>query len=266
VGDHDILDRAAALSYYFLFALFPALLFLTTLLGLLPTGDLMHRLLRYLDDLLPPDVAALVQRELAALTVRARHGLLSLGAIGSLWGASRGAHSLMGALNVVYEVSVPRPWWRAQLAALALTVAFALFIMGALLLLVFGERVGQLLALWVGLGAAFSVAWRLGQWPIAITLGLLGLNLVYHLAPAVAPPWRWLSPGAVFALAAWLATSLGLRLWVDHVDNYSATYGSIGAVILLMLWLYLGSVAILVGGLINAVIARATSRPRRDSR
>lgn len=255
-----MLDRAAALSYYFLFALFPGLLFLTTLLGLLPVGDLMDRLLRYLNELLPPDVAALVKRELGAVTAEARHGLLSLGAIGSLWGASRGAHSLMGALNVVYEVSVPRPWWRAQLASLGLTLAFALFVMGALLLLVFGERVGELLALWVGLGAVFSAVWRVAQWPVAVACALLGLNLVYHLAPAVAPPWRWFSPGAVFALAAWVATSLGLRFWVDRVDNYSATYGSIGAVILLMLWLYLTGVALLVGGLINAVIARAAPR------
>jgi membrane protein len=261
-GDHDILDRAAALSYYFLFALFPALLFLTTLLGLMPIGDLMGRLLRYLDEVLPPDVASLVRRELDAVTTGARHSLLSLGAIGSLWGASRGAQSVIVALNIVYEVKTPRPWWRQQLASFALTLAFALFIVGALLLLVFGERLGRVLALWVGLGSVFTAVWRLGQWPIAIAFVLLGLNLVYHLAPAVAPPWRWLSPGSAFALGGWLTTSVGLRLYVSHVGDYSATYGSIGAVILLMLWLYLSGVTLLVGGLINAVIARANEGAR----
>jgi membrane protein len=256
---HEILDRAAALSYYFVFALFPLLLFVTTLVGLLPITGLLDRLLAYGETVLPDDVASLLYRTLAEIREGARGGLLSLSALGALWGASRGMQSIITTLNVVYAVENPRPWWRRQLVAIGLTLAFSVFMLCAVAFLIFGQRLGAGVAAWVGLGDVFADAWRIVQWPLGILFLLIGIDLTYHLAPAVRQRWYWLTPGSAFAVAAWVLTSLGLRLYVTYFGNYNAMYGSIGAVILLLLWFYLSGLALLIGGEINSAIARAAA-------
>jgi membrane protein len=255
----DLVDRAAALSYYFVFALFPTLLFLTTLLGMIPGRDLMDRFMQPLQDFLPPDAASVLRRTLTEIQRGAGSGLLSVGAAAALWGASRGMVSIITTLNVVYGVTSQRPWWRRQLVAVGLTVMFSVLALAALLSIVFGERIGAAAAAWAGLGVVFTEVWGLLQWPLGLLFVLTGIDLVYHLAPAVRQRWYWLTPGSVFAGVAWTAVSLGLRVYVSQFGNYNATYGSIGGVILLLLWLYLSGMALLAGGEINSVIARAAA-------
>jgi membrane protein len=255
----EILDRAAALSYYFVFALFPTLLFLTALLGMGSGHAVMDRLMVVIQDVLPADSASLVRRTLAEIQRGAGSGLLSIGAVAALWGASRGMLSIMNTLNVVYGVTSRRPWWRQQLAAVVLTVIFSVLALAALVSFVFGERTGRAVAAWLGYGSAFTAAWSLLQWPLGLLLVLTGIDLVYHLAPAVRQRWYWLTPGSVFAGVAWTAASIGLRVYVSRFANYNATYGSIGGGILLLLWLYLSGLALLIGGEINSVIARAAA-------
>ena len=259
ISEDELTDRAAALSYYFVFALFPTLLFLTALVGLFPERDLMERFLAPAQDFLPPEAASLLRRTFAEVQRGAGGGLLSIGALVALWGASRGMVSIITTLNVVYGVTSPRPWWRRQLVAVVLTVTFSVLALGALLSLVFGERVGQTAAAWAGLGDMFTTAWDLVQWPLGLLFVLTGIDLVYHFAPAVRLRWYWLTPGSAFAGAAWIVISLGLRAYVSHFANYNATYGSIGGVILLLLWLYLSGMALLIGGEINSVIAQAAA-------
>src|SRR5439155_11469888 len=155
------------------------------------------------------------------------------------------------------RVSVSRPWWKSRLVALGLTVGFSLFTLTALLLLVFGSRIGEAVARWVGLGPVFTLAWTLLQWPVAILLALTGLTLVYYLAPATGRRWHWITPGSIFALVALLVMSSALRLYVTEFVNYNATYGSIGSVILLMLWLCASGVVLLVGAEIDSVVDEA---------
>ena len=255
----EIFDRAAALSYYFVFALFPTLLFLTTLFGMGPGRAVMDRLLLVIQDVLPPDAASLVRWTLAEIQRGAHGGLLSVGAAAALWGASRGMVSISNTLNVVYGVTSRRPWWRQQLAAVALTVIFSVLSLAAMISFVFGERIGRGVAAWAGYGSAFTSVWNLLQWPVGLLFVLTGIDLVYHLAPAVRQRWYWLTPGSVFAGVAWSAASLGLRVYVSRFANYNATYGSIGGGILLLLWLYLSGLALLIGGEINSVIARAAA-------
>lgn len=256
---HELTDRAAALSYYFVFALFPALLFLTALVGLVPERDLFAQFIGAAQDVLPADVASLLTRTLAEIQRGASGGILSVGALVALWGASRGMASIITTLNVVYGVTSPRPWWWRQLVAVALTVTFSALALGTLLSLVLGERIGRAAAAWVGAGETFAAAWALLQWPLGLLFTLTGIDLVYHFAPAVRQRWYWLTPGSVFAGGAWILASLGFRLYVSSFANYNATYGSIGGVILLLLWLYLSSMTLLIGGEINSVIARAAA-------
>ena len=257
--EHEIFDRAAALSYYFLFALFPTLLLLTALLGTLGTPHLMAELMSYGDAVLPPAVASLLSRTLVEIVVGDGTAALSVGAIGILWAASRGVRSVIAALNVVYAVERGRPWWRRQVVAVLLTLAFCVFTLTALVLLAFGGRIGEAVAAWAGLGDVFTAVWRLAQWPVGILFGIVGMDLTYYLAPAARGRLTWLSPGAVVATTGCVVASLAMRVYVGNFADYNATYGSIGAVIVLMLLLYLSAAMLLVGAEINAAITRAAS-------
>ncbi len=257
IKEDEVMERAASLSYYFLFALFPTLLFLTAMLGLLPVPGLWDTLMTYASKVLPGDAATLVNRTVSEVLRGASGGLLSVGALAALWGASSGMASIVIALNVAYNVTDLRPWWLRRLIALALTMAFSVFTLLALLLLVFGERIGEAVATWFGLGRVFAVAWAALHWPVASLLVLTGITFVYHLAPAVSRRWQWFTPGSVFALLAWLATSFGLRIYLKYFGDYNAMYGSIGGVIVLMLWLYLSGIALLAGAEINSAIEDA---------
>ena len=265
VRQHDVFDRAASLSYYFLFALFPTLLFLTALLGLLPIPKLMDRLLDYITRMLPGDAASLLTRTLAEVVKGARGSLVSIGVLAALWGAASGMVSIRTAFNVAWDARDTRPWWRQRLDAVALTVWFSLFTLLALVLLVFGERMGEAVAGALGVGAAFTRGWNIARWPVTLLLALLGITLVYHFAPAVRRRWCWVTPGSAFALIGWLVASYGLRLYVRYLGSYNATYGSIGGVILLMLWLYLSSLTLLIGAEIDALV-RMRKPAKRSSR
>ena len=258
IGADEVMQRAAALSYYFLFALFPALLFLTALLGFLPLAGLQERLMAYARDVMPADAASTIERTLSEVLRARRTSLVSLGLIVTLWASSSGMVSLMSTMNVVYDITEPRPWWKRRLIAIALTLAFSAFIVAALVLVVFGPLIGAGVANRLGLGALFTATWNLVSWPIVAGCALVGIELVYWLAPGRQRPWRWITPGATLALAAWIAMSFGLRRYVAHVANYSATYGSIGGVIVLMFWLYLSSVVFLVGAEVDAEIDGAS--------
>lgn len=257
--EDEILDRGAALAYYLLFALFPGLLFLTTLIGLLPVPDLMDRLLGYARQALPPDAASMVERTLGEIQAGAGGGLLSVGILGALWAGSAGMAALMHALNVAYDVAEARPFWKRRLVAILLTIGFAVFVVTALVLMVFGPRIGEAVASAFGLGGVFTVVWNVISVPVVIFLVLMAIALVYYLAPAKDQDWRWVTPGSLVALVLWLALSFGLRIYVTRFGDYNATYGSIGGVILLLLWLFLSSVVILLGAVVNAEIERAAA-------
>lgn len=261
IWEDEVVDRAAALSYYFLFALLPTLLFLTAFLGLLPVPGLMDRLMGYAAQVMPADAASLLRKTLEEIVRGARGSLLSVGVLAALWAASNGMASIITALNAVWNVEDRRPWWKRRLIAIGLTLGFSLFTLSALLLLVFGERIGKVVAGWVGLGPLFVQAWNVLSWPAVILSVLAGIVLVYYWAPAVDRRFRWVTPGSAFALVAWLLVSGGLRLYVQHVGNYNATYGSIGGVILLLLWLYVSGVVLLVGAEIDSEIEIAAREP-----
>jgi membrane protein len=257
----DLPTHAAAMSFFMAFALFPAFLVVVALVGLLPPAGTLDHLLSYTRQILPPDAASLVEKTLAQLRHGASTPLLSLGAGAALWTASSGMVSVISALNVAYRVGEPRPWWKRRLVAVALTVGLTVFMVTALILVVFGGWLGRAIAAVLGLGPLFRMAWPVLQWLAVVCCVTLGVGLVYRYAPASPLSWRWLGPGAVFAVLAWLATSLGLRLYVAHFASYNATYGSIGGMILLMLWLFLSNVALLVGAEINSVIEEAMRAP-----
>jgi membrane protein len=254
----ELPDRAAALSYYLLFALFPALLFLTALLGFLP-WPVMDKFMGWLDDAMPSDM---VHQTFLEITGTAKRGVLSIGIVVAFWATSSGVAAIMSALNAVHDTADPRPWWQQRLVALALTCGMAVLAPGALIVLLFGEQIGNAVAAWLGLGPLFDLAWRLLRYPVALLLASMGVALLYYFAPSGQTKWRWLTPGALFAVGSWMITSLGLRLYVSRVGNYSVTYGSIAGVILTLLWLYFIGLALLIGAEIDALRTGAGGQRR----
>ena len=258
VREDDALGWAAQLAYYLLFAVFPFFLFVTALLGFLPIPNLLERILAGLAMVLPGEAVTLLQDNIRQLVTEQKGGLLSFGILAALWSSSSAVVAITAALNQAYDVEEGRPWWKVRGVALLLTMGLSLFLLLAVVLLVFGPQLGGGLAALVGLGTVFEVLWNLLRWPVSAGLLTVALALVYYCAPDVEQEWKWMTPGAIFAVLATLLTSLGFSLYVSHFGSYNTTYGSLGAVIVFLTWLYLTGLCLLVGGEINAEIAHAT--------
>jgi membrane protein len=257
--ENDVLGQAAQLSFYFLLALFPALLFLTTLFGYFAQSDeLRDNLLEYFRQVAPHSALQVVRDTIQEISAGAGGGKLSLGLIGTLWAASSGMVAITAGLNKAYGVKDERPWWQVRLIAIGLTIALSFFTLTALLLIVGSGRLGAFLSDRFGFENAFAVAWNIGRWPVAIFFALIAVNLLYRFAPyRKRPKWEWMTPGSLVAMALWISASLGFQLYLRYFSRLHVIYGSLGAVIILMLWLYISGIAILVGAEINDEIERA---------
>src|ERR671927_314534 len=263
VMDDDVLGRSAQLSYYFLLALFPALLFLTSLLGYFAGEDSQLRagLFRYLAAVLPGDASQLVAKTVSDVTQGSGGGKLSFGILATLWAASSGMTAISESLNAAYDLKETRAWWKVRLAAVGLTLALSFLIVSSLVLVLYGHDLADMIAGRFGLGEAFALAWKVLQWPIVLAFVLLAFALIYYFAPdSHRQDWKWITPGAIVGVALWLLISFAFKTYLEFFNSYSATYGSLGAVIILMLWFYFTGTAILVGGEINSEIENEMAR------
>ena len=257
IDEDELSTRSAALSYYFVLALFPMFLFLVSLIGLIaghgsPMGD---KIMATLGSLAPGSASGVVQQVIHQ-TVKNSGGVkLAAGIVGALWAASGGMSAIVTSLNVIYRTKETRPLWKQKLTVVALTLALALLILVASALVLYGGSIGQLIATRVGVDKLFWIVWRIVQWPMTFLAMFLSFSIIYYFAPDLKErKWYWVTPGSAIGVVLWLLASVGFRIYLHFFDSYSATYGSLGAVIILMLWLYITGFAILVGGEVNWVI------------
>jgi len=252
VSDDDIIGNAAQVAFYFSFAIFPLLLFLMSLLGIILNDkqDLQDELFLILGQVMPGSAFDLVKKTLDEVTQNASGGKLTFGILITLWSASAGIDNMRGTLNEVYNLKETRSFIRAKLTSLALTLVVGILILVALGFIVYGSQfLDSVLPI-------DSPAVLQGlEWLIILLVLLLAFALLYNFAPNHdAIQWKWLSPGAVIGVILWVLLTGGFRLYLRYFDSYAATYGSLGAVIVLMLWLYLTALVILIGGAINAIL------------
>jgi membrane protein len=262
--DDDCLGLAAQLAYYFILALFPALLFLLALASFFPIDRVTDEVMRGLATVAPPDVVTLITEQMRRISESDQGGLLTLGILGALWSSSSALVGLIGALNTAYDIKEGRAWWKVRLLAMGLTIALAIFVLISSTLVIAGPEIASRLAQTLGLGAIFTWTWNILQWPFALMLVITALALVYYYGPDARQEWVWFSPGAALATLLWLGISLGFRAYLQYAADYNATYGTIGGVIIMLLWLYLSGFAILVGAELNAEIELA-SRPTQPA-
>ncbi len=255
--DDDVFGRAAQLSYYFLLALFPLLIFLTSIIGLVigTESGIRQNLFRYLSQVMPSSALQLIESTMQEVTAASSGSKISLGILATLWAASNGMGAITEALNVAYDVKESRPWWKQRLTAIGLTVALSVLIISALVIVLAGGKIADSLAASFALGSVFTLTWKILQWPIVLAAMLFAFAMIYYFAPDVRnQKWVWITPGAVLGVALWLLVSFGFRLYLNYFNSYSKTYGSLGAVIILMLWLFFTGAAVLIGGEVNAEI------------
>jgi len=263
INEDEVFARAAELSYYFLLALIPFLMFLTSIIGIVlgsGTGT-RHELFNYLSRVMPPSAFQLIDSTMWEIASASSGSKLSFGILAALWAASNGLSAITTSLNTAYDLKETRPWWKQRLTAIVLTIVLSVLIIAALLLVIAGGHIAEWLARVYGFGPVFPLIWKIVQWPVVLGCLILAFALIYYYAPDIRrQSWKWLTPGAAIGVALWLLVSIGFRVYLHFFNSYSATYGSLGAVIILMLWLYFTGAAVLVGGEINSEIENAAAK------
>jgi membrane protein len=254
----NCLALAAQLAYYFFFALFPALLFLVALASHFPLTTIIDDLFRTMGGFMPPEALQLITDQILKISDDKETGLLTLGMFLTVSSSSAAMVAIIDTLNNAYDVQEGRPWWQVRLTAILLTVGVALFILVAFALVLVGPTLATGLAESLNLGSAFEWTWKILQWPVLFLLVTVGIALIYYFAPDVEQHWVWLTPGSVAAAALWLVASLGFKYYVANWGEYTATYGLIGAVMILLLWFYMSGLAILLGAELNAEIEHSS--------
>ena len=256
ISDDDILGNAAQVAFYFSFALFPLLLFLMSVFGIVMNDkqDLQEQLFVILSQVMPRSAFELVEKTLKEVTANASGGKLTFGILVTLWSASAGIDNMRGTLNEVYNLKETRSWLRAKLTSLALTIGVGILILLALAFVVYGS---QFLDRVLPIDSQYVL--QPLEYIATIVLVLLAFALIYNFAPNHDPiQWKWITPGAVVGVILWVAASGGFKLYLNYFNSYAATYGSLGAMIILLLWLYLTALVILMGGAINAILDEKT--------
>lgn len=254
----DALGLAAQLAYYLLLALFPFILVLVSLMGLVGNPDLASTVLGYFRQVMPQEVYELIETYTADIISgdRPAPGLLSFGILFTLWSASGAFAALINALNRAYDVQETRPFWKTRGIAILMTLGLSVLIMAGVLLMVFGPAIGRGVADLFGLGEIFLLVWNVVRWPVALLFLIFTVALIYYFAPDAGQPFRWITPGGLVGVLLWVLASAGFSFYVNNWGSYDKTYGSIGVVIILLLYLYISSLTVLFGATLNATLVR----------
>lgn len=261
------LGRASELAFDFLFALFPLILFMLALFGLFAarSTELQLDFLSFFSDFLPRTAFELLEKTTGELAGSAGGGKLTVGILMAVWFASGGVSSMISALNLAYRADETRSWIRVRLLAIALTLVISILLLAALVLMLVSSHFVDRIAAYFGFQPLVSSVWKTAQWPAAVIFVLISYSLVYYFGPNLRKRrWHWITPGSAFGVLAWVLGSIGFRIYLHFFNSYGATYGSLGAVMILLAWLYIVGLAFLIGGEINAEIERADEQTHKN--
>ncbi|CAN5826589.1 YihY/virulence factor BrkB family protein [soil metagenome] len=257
ISEDHLFAYAGNLSYKALFALFPLFTLLLSLLGMFNAAWVVDAFTDQLATALPQDASDFLNGQLQNIASSEATGAFTFGAIISvtlgLWGVSGAMRSVMAAMNVMHDIEETRPFWKKYVVSLFIALLVVALVLSALVLVVFGERIGARVATAVGMGSTFETLWGIAQWPVLTFMVLLAFAILYYFAPAADQRFRWISPGSLVAFAFWLIFSLLFSYYVGNSGSFE-TYGALAGVIILMLYFYYSAAIVLVGAEMNQVI------------
>lgn len=261
--DNEIPAVAASLAFHLILALFPFLLALLSLLSTIGNPQLATIVLGYFQQLVPDSVYTLVASYMRPIISgeNSAPGLFTFSILFTLWSASGAFSSLIRALNKAYGVEETRPFWKVRGMALLMTAGLSLMIVVGALLLILGPQIGRALASLFGLGPLFELVWSVVRWPVALLFLVVTVALLYYFAPNVDQRLRWIVPGGIFSVLLWVAASLAFSFYVANYGSYNRIYGSLGTVIVLLLYLYITSIILLLGAELNATLDHLRKPP-----
>jgi membrane protein len=254
----DLLNLAAQQAYYFFFALFPALLTFISIASFFPIHNMVDQVVAVLGRFAPPEVLTIITDQITKISRSDHGGILTFAFLLTLWSSSGAMVSIISTLNTAYDITEDRPLWRVRVIAIALTLGIALFILTSIALVIAGPTLVEHLANTMHLGPVFKWTFWILQWPIVFALVATAIGLIYYFAPDAEQDWIWITPGSILATFVWGVASLGLKLYLAYFGDYNETYGTLGGIIVLLLWFYLSGLAILIGAELNAEIEHAS--------
>lgn len=254
IVDDNILDGAAVLAFYFVLAIFPAAIFALSLLPYLSIPHLQQAILDLLRQILPDQSANIFAATIQYVASGEMGGLLTFGLIFTLWSGSAGVYTIIEQLNAICDITDRRPFWKARGLAILLMLFFMLLTIGSLSLVIFGGAVQSWTASIIGWSPPLLLFFATLRWIILAAALLLALAVAYKFGPDANIRFRFISPGNVSAAILIALASIGFRFYVSKFGNYSAIYGNLASMIVLMLWMYLAGIALLIGGEINKIL------------
>ena len=264
IKEDRVTGLAAEQAYYYLLALFPLLILLLSILPYLNID--IQTALNTIKTFMPAETMEVIEKNIINILSERNGGLLTFGFLGTIWSASNGMNAFIHSMNIAYDVEETRNFIKARIISIVLTLSLVVAFIVMLGLPVFGKVIIDLLQQVIPIPEEMQILFSLLRWVIAVVVISLVLAFLYRFAPNKSFPIKHVIPGALTATVLWLGISLGFSFYVSNFANYSSTYGSLGGVIILMLWLYLSGLIFVIGGEINAILHRQNIIPKKQSR
>lgn len=250
INNDDIFALAAQLAYYLVLAFFPFLIFVITLIGISRLDTIT--VLQGLKSILPDNVFNLVDTTVIEIISKQNVGLLGASIVVTMWSAASGMRAVIRGINKAYDFKEKRGFINLSILAIIFTLALTLIIIITLVALVFGNVIGRYLYLWLPFPDLVRVVWNIARYIVVILSMIFIFGTLYRYAPTRKMKWRKVLPGAIFTSVGWIIVSIAFSYYVNNISNYSKLYGSLGAVFVLMIWLYLTSIILILGAEINS--------------
>jgi membrane protein len=268
--DDNLMDWAAALTYYTVLSIFPALIALVSIVGLVGQNpQTTNALLKIIDDIGPSSAVDTFRAPIQALVTNKSEAGIALvgGLVIALWSASSYVGAFFRASNAIYERDEGRPFWKLRPMELAVTLVMVLLAALVGIAIVLTGPLASAVAKPIGLGSAVVTAWNIAKWPVLLAVVMLMLAILYYWAPNVRPPrFRWITPGSVLAVIVWIAASAAFAVYVANFGSYNKTYGSLAGVVIGLIWLWVSNIAVLLGQELNAELERERELQAGDPR
>ncbi|MGF7047796.1 membrane protein [Paenibacillus sp. DS2015] len=252
IKDDDVQAISAQLTYYLILSAFPFLIFIMTLIGYANIS--IEDKVSTLEDIVPAEAISIIEEILKEVAQGRSQTMLSFGMLATLWAASRGINAIIKGLNKAYDIDENRSFWKIRGISILATLVLSIVILLSGLLLVFGGWVGDQLFILLSYPSGFREVWGLLQYVVPLLVMTSVFTLLYYIAPSRKMTFKEVIPGAIFATIGWITTSVLFSTYVNRFGDFTRTYGSLGGVMILLIWLYISSIIILIGGEINATL------------